>query len=141
MAKTNNNYYSFIEDDIRYMECSICGSFVDNVDLSTTAAMCYRCLTIRTIKLWDPNEIKPKSNKQKGWHWMKEFVDKDGTVFHKGKEMPELKGTLPPTKIKKTAKKKRKDKKLSYESKIKTLAREYKKKQKLKKEFKRGINK
>ena len=31
---------------------------------------------------------------------MNEFVDKDGNVFHKGKEQPKLKGTLPPTKIK-----------------------------------------
>ena len=31
---------------------------------------------------------------------MNEFVDKDGNVFHKGKEQPELKGTLPPTKVK-----------------------------------------
>ena len=30
---------------------------------------------------------------------MKEFVDKDGNVFHKGKEQPKLKGTLPPTKV------------------------------------------
>jgi hypothetical protein len=30
---------------------------------------------------------------------MKEFVDTDGTVFHKGKEQPDLKGTLKPTKI------------------------------------------
>ena len=30
---------------------------------------------------------------------MAEFVDKDGNVFHKGKEQPKLKGTLPPTKV------------------------------------------
>ena len=30
---------------------------------------------------------------------MKEFVDKDGTVYHLGKEQPKLKGTLPPTKV------------------------------------------
>ena len=34
-----------------------------------------------------------------GWHFMNEFVDKDGNVFHKGKEQPKLKGTLPPTKV------------------------------------------
>ena len=28
------------------------------------------------------------------WHFMNEYVDKDGNVFHKGKEQPELKGTL-----------------------------------------------
>ena len=31
---------------------------------------------------------------------MSEFVDKDGNVFHKGKEQPKLKGTLPVTKVK-----------------------------------------
>ncbi len=36
---------------------------------------------------------------------MKEFVDKDGTVFHQGKEVPKLKGTLPPTKVKPPKKK------------------------------------
>ena len=34
-----------------------------------------------------------------GWHFMAEFVDKDGNVFHKGKEAKQLKGTLPPTKV------------------------------------------
>ena len=36
---------------------------------------------------------------------MAEFVDKDGNVFHKGKEQPKLKGTLPPTKVKPPKKK------------------------------------
>ena len=48
---------------------------------------------------------KPKSaykptGRPAGWHFMKEFVDKDGNVFHLGKEQPKLKGTLPPTKVK-----------------------------------------
>jgi len=38
---------------------------------------------------------------------MAEFVDKDGNVFHKGKEQPELKGTLKPTKVKARKKKKK----------------------------------
>jgi hypothetical protein len=37
---------------------------------------------------------------------MKEFVDPQGNVFHKGKEQPDLKGTLEPTKIDRTPKKK-----------------------------------
>ena len=41
------------------------------------------------------------------WHFMNEFVDKDGTVYHKGKEMPELKGTRPITVIKPKKKTKR----------------------------------
>jgi hypothetical protein len=36
---------------------------------------------------------------------MKEFVDKDGTVYHLGKEQPKLKGTLKPTKVKPPKKK------------------------------------
>ena len=32
-------------------------------------------------------------------------LDKDGTVFHKGKEMKKLKGTLPATKVKPPKKK------------------------------------
>jgi hypothetical protein len=34
-----------------------------------------------------------------GWHFMNEFVDKDGNVFHKGKEQPKLFGTLKSTKV------------------------------------------
>jgi predicted RNA-binding protein with PUA domain len=45
-----------------------------------------------------------------GWHWMTEFVDKDGKVFHKGKEQPKLKGTLKPTKVTPPKKTKRRTK-------------------------------
>ena len=31
---------------------------------------------------------------------MNEYVDKDGNVFHRGKEQLKLKGTLKPTKVK-----------------------------------------
>ena len=41
---------------------------------------------------------------------MAEFVDKDGTVYHKGKEQPKLKGTLPPTKVQPVKRKKRRSK-------------------------------
>ena len=49
---------------------------------------------------------KVSTGRPAGWHFMNEFVDKDGNVFHKGKEQLNLKGTLPPTKI--TPKKKTK---------------------------------
>jgi hypothetical protein len=58
---------------------------------------------------------------------MNEFVDKDGNVFHKGKEQPDLKGTLPPTKIKHKKKAKRRTKEEIL------LARHEKKKKVLKK--------
>ena len=62
---------------------------------------------------------------------MNEFVDKDGTVYHKGKEMPELKGTLPITVVKP----KKKAKRRSQEEIL--LARQAEKKAALKKEFKK----
>ena len=39
------------------------------------------------------------TGRPRGWRWRKEFVDADGTVFHKGVEQPKLKGTLPPTDV------------------------------------------
>jgi hypothetical protein len=41
----------------------------------------------------------PKPKRPRGWQFMAVFVDKDGTVFHKGEEQVELKGTLEPTNI------------------------------------------
>ena len=142
MANKKTKYHSFVEEGIRYMQCSNCGSFVDNVDVNTTAALCYRCTLVKALNLWNPFVTKSTNRKPKGWHWMKEFVDKDGNVFHKGKEMPKLKGTLSPTKIKKTVQKKKKEKKKeSFEKKINMMAKEYKQKQKLKREQQIGINK
>ena len=60
---------------------------------------------------------------------MNEFVDKDGTVYHKGKEQPKLKGTRPITVVKP----KKKTKRRSQEEIL--LAREAEKKEELKKEF------
>tara|TARA_Y100000034_G_scaffold60181_1_gene73157 strand:- start:826 stop:1248 length:423 start_codon:yes stop_codon:yes gene_type:complete len=140
MAKKKQNYHSFYEDGIRYMECSICGAFEENINNSTTKVVCSDCFAKKALNLWDPTEnAKTGPKKAKGWHWMKEFVDSDGNVFHKGKEVLELKGTLEPTKIKKTVRKKKK--KESFEKKIKELAKEYKQKQKLKKEQQLGIKK
>ena len=140
MAKKKQKYHSFYEDGIRFMECSVCGTFEENISQSTTLIVCSDCLAKQALNLWNPMEdarIGPK--KAKGWHWMKEFVDSDGNVYHKGKEAPELKGTLPLTKIKKTIKKIKST--ISYEQKINLLAKEYKKKQKLKKKAQSGINK
>jgi hypothetical protein len=56
--------------------------------------------------LEEPKSYKP-TGRPAGWHWMNEFVDKDGNVFHKGKEQPKLKGTLKPTVVKPTKKRKK----------------------------------
>ena len=83
------------------------------------------------MKFPEVHEDKPKrktSGRPSGWHFMNEYVDANGNVFHKGKEQPDLKGTLPPTKIKpkkKPAKRRSKEEIL--------LARHEKKKKVLKK--------
>ena len=64
---------------------------------------------------------------------MNEFVDKDGNVFHKGKEQPKLKGTLPPTKIKPKKKPKRR-------SKEEILLARHEKKKKVLKKAKKKLN-
>ena len=74
---------------------------------------------------------KKTSGRPAGWHFMNEFVDKDGNVFHKGVEQPKLKGTLPPTKVKPPKKRK----KLSADEKLLKQAEQYRQKQKLKKAF------
>jgi hypothetical protein len=94
---------------------------------------------IRTLKQTPLEEMVPSLKKKKtsgrpaGWHFMNEFVDKDGNVFHKGKEQPDLKGTLPPTKVKPRKKKK----KLSADEKLFKRAKEYKKKLKAKRKNKK----
>ena len=62
-----------------------------------------------------------------GWHFMNEFVDKDGNVFHKGKEQPDLKGTLKPTKVKPPKKRK----KLTADEKLQRDINKWKKRKKL----------
>ena len=137
--KKKEKYLSFTEKGIRYLQCKKCGGYQSVSNKMVVSSICSKCLS-GMIPIEKPKSQYIVTGRPAGWHWMKEFVDKDGNVYHKGKEVPELKGTLSPTKIKKIAKKKRKTKK-SYEEKINILAKEYKKKQKLKKERKRDTNK
>ena len=93
------------------MICKVCQSEYVKVDegiVATTCSMCVqrKCLTTMPMDKFFKS-TKPKTGRPAGWHWMNEFVDKDGNVFHKGKEQPELKGTLKPTKVKPTKKKKK----------------------------------
>ena len=79
-----------------------------------------------------PNTIKKQkvsSGRPAGWHFMNEFVDKDGNVFHKGKEQPKLKGTLEPTKVKP----RKKRKKLTADQKLFKRVSDYKKRRKARK--------
>ena len=90
---------------VAYMDCKITGEPVANVSTEAVSVFGSRAVMSR---VGIPKE-KPKSvstGRPAGWHFMNEFVDKDGTVFHKGVEQPKLKGTLKPTKV--VAKKKTK---------------------------------
>ncbi|MAG50227.1 hypothetical protein CL621_01140 [archaeon] len=123
-------YMSFIEDGIRYLQCKYCHEY-QTVSFETVAITCSRCTAIRSIQL-NPElipELNPKlkrSGRPPGWHFMKIFVDKNGNVFHKGKEQSELKGTLPSTKIKPRKKKTKK----TADERLFELAAKYKKKKK-----------
>ena len=89
-------------DGIAYMDCKITGEPVKNVSTDCKEVIGSRALTGLLHKKFPETEkptYKP-TGRPAGWHWMVEFVDKDGNVFHKGVEQPKLKGTLPPTKVK-----------------------------------------
>ena len=128
--KKKIEYHSYTEGNMRYMACMVCGNY-EVVDELATGVKCSRCVNMIMMKNY-PLETKPSyipTGRPAGWHWMAEFVDKDGNVFHKGKEQPKLKGTLKPTKVKPP--KKRKTKRRTKEQML--VARHKEKKAELKK--------
>ena len=111
--KKKIEYHSYTEGTIRYMSCMTCGRY-ETVGESATGVRCSRCVNMTMMNqypLEEPKSYKP-TGRPAGWHWMNEFVDVDGNVFHKGKEQPKLKGTLKPTVVKpiKSKRKKRRTK-------------------------------
>tara|TARA_R110000824_G_scaffold264157_1_gene452988 strand:+ start:1673 stop:2077 length:405 start_codon:yes stop_codon:yes gene_type:complete len=108
-----SKYNSFEEDGVKYLQCKHCYDYRP-VSEDTVVVTCSSCTT--RIQLNEFPDTLPKSYMKKptgrpaGWHFMNEFVDKDGNVFHKGKEQPDLKGTLKPTEVKPPKKREKKDK-------------------------------
>ena len=105
----NGGYYI---NGVPYMDCKITGEPVRNVSVEAKSVIGSRAFMAKMAKMF-PETQKPTykpTGRPAGWHFMNEFVDKDGNVFHRGKEMPELKGTLPITKIKPKKKTKRRTK-------------------------------
>ena len=134
MSKKNKQeWISFTEDGQRWMICKVCQSEYVEVDEGTAAITCSSCVIRKTLALKPMDEffksVKPKTGRPAGWHFMNEYVDKDGNVFHKGKEQPDLKGTLPPTKVKPPKKRK----KLTKDEKLYKRIADYKKRKKLRK--------
>ena len=114
--KTFEDNGGYFIDGVAYMDCKITGQPVKNVSTDATSVIGDRALMGRIHKLFpdDFNKAtKPTyrpTGRPAGWHWMAEFVDKDGNVFHKGVEQPKLKGTLKPTKVKPKKRVKRRSK-------------------------------
>ena len=85
-------------DGVAYMDCKITGDPVANVSTEAKSVIGSRAV-LGMVGLPKEKPTRVSSGRPAGWHFMNEFVDKDGNVFHKGKLQPDLKGTLPPTKI------------------------------------------
>ena len=112
-----------------WMQCKFCCEY-QKVDNETGYITCSKCVTMIDIIQFPDTAIKKhrvSTGRPPGWHFMNEFVDKDGNVFHKGKEQPELKGTLKPTKVKPPKKRK----KLSADQKLYRDINKWKKRKKL----------
>ena len=136
MSKENEiELMSFTEKGQRWLQCKSCYEY-QRVEEKTKSITCARCTMIGTLKRKPMDEFFAKqrvsTGRPAGWHFMNEFVDKDGNVFHKGKEQPDLKGTLPPTKVKPRKKKK----KLTADQKLFKKAAEHKKRLKAKRKHK-----
>ena len=130
MAK-KMEYHSYLENDKLYMACKDgCGTY-ERVSEETVAVRCWKCVLRITGLPEEPNKYVP-TGRPAGWHFMNEFVDADGNVFHKGKEQPKLFGTLKPTKVKPP---KKKTKRRTKEEIL--IAREAEKKAELKKAIKK----
>ena len=106
--KKKIEYHSYTEGSIRYMSCMTCGHYTVVGD-SATGVRCSNCVMKTMMNQYPQEESKSykPTGRPAGWHWMTEFVDKDGNVFHRGKEQPKLKGTLKPTVVKPRKKTKR----------------------------------
>tara|TARA_R110002012_G_scaffold277887_1_gene465411 strand:+ start:68 stop:481 length:414 start_codon:yes stop_codon:yes gene_type:complete len=98
MDTTNLNSY-------QSLPCVKCGRIVDNVGETAVKVTCSYCV-LMSVGLPEEKKSYTPTGRPPGWHFMAEFVDKDGNVFHKGVEAKQLKGTLPPTKVVSKPKKK-----------------------------------
>ena len=132
MSKENEiELMSYTENSQRWLQCKSCYEY-KKVDEGVKATTCSRCVVMTDLIKFPDTAIKKQkvsTGRPAGWHFMNEFVDKDGNVFHKGKEQPKLKGTLKPTKVKPPKKRK----KLSKDQKLYKRISDYKKRQKLRK--------
>ena len=106
MAKnTFEDNGGYFIDGVAYMDCKVTGEPVKNVSEEAVSVIGSTAV-LGMVGMPKERPQRVSTGWPAGWHFMNEFVDKDGNVFHKCKEQPKLKGTLPPTKV--TPKKKTK---------------------------------
>jgi len=104
-----SKYKSKIKDNQRIMICqnsipggkwwkgTECKEWVI-VSEKATAVLCHRCVNLH-VEAPVERGASNRSGHPKGWKFMKLYVAQDGTVFHKGVEQADLKGTMPVTVI------------------------------------------
>ena len=83
-------------DGVAYMDCKITGEPVANVSTECKSVIGSRAV-MGMVGLPKEKPKREPTGRPAGWHFMNEFVDKWGNVFHKGVEQPDLKGTRPVT--------------------------------------------
>jgi len=95
----DKNYWAwqFLGDKPRCNEWSLSSP-------TTVAVVCHKCVN-KTVGPPEASSGYVSKGRIRGWQFMKEFVDPQGNVFHKGKEQLDLKGTLNPTEPKPAKKK------------------------------------
>ena len=93
---TFENNGGYFIDGVAYMDCKVTGEPVANVSEEAVSVIGSRAV-MGMVGMPDEPKQKVSTGRPAGWHFMNEFVDNDGNVFHKGKEMKKLKGTLKPT--------------------------------------------
>ena len=81
----------------KYWKKNLCNEWTI-VSEKATAVLCSRCVQ-QVVEPPVERGSTIKSDRPKGWKFMRLFVATDGTVFHKGVEQPDLKSTLPVTVI------------------------------------------
>ena len=89
MSKENEQeMMSFTEDGQRWLQCKVCYDY-KKVEEGTKAITCSKCTMINALKLKPMDEFFAKqrvsTGRPAGWHFMNEYVDKDGMCFTKEK--------------------------------------------------------
>lgn len=96
------------------VDCASCGTTVKSIDPNIASVLCWECVA-ESMGTYEKDHRKYVAPKQegypRGWRFMKVFVHSDGTVYHKGVEQPQLKGTMDATQTQTKQKKSKAQKK------------------------------